>query len=200
MNVGQTADAMPSGMPTIVERMIATAMRASVVIALGHIWEMPPAPPFGICSTPNEATINAEKSAVRHEPTSHATSVATSSTPSQVIQCSRWTTSFVAEFRKLPKPPTIVCRKKFEVSWFVTQKSRRSNQLGTPRTQPAGKPAWKPVAIAAADAEGHGGADGQSPAAETAQSLVDPPGRGRKPSGRGCGGVQLIGRRRRGRH
>ena len=66
-------------MPTIVERMIATAIRESVVIALGHMTgDRRSAPPFGICRMPNDATINAAKSAVRHEPTSQATSVATS--------------------------------------------------------------------------------------------------------------------------
>ena len=54
---GQTAQAMPSGMPTMVERMIATAISARVVIALGHISEIPFGPPFGICRTPNEAII-----------------------------------------------------------------------------------------------------------------------------------------------
>ena len=85
--LGQTAQAMPSGMPTIVERTIETAMSASVVIALGHICEMPFGPPFGICRTPKDATTSAEKSAVRHVPTSQAISVATSRTPTQVIQC-----------------------------------------------------------------------------------------------------------------
>ena len=36
------------------------------------------------------------------------------------------------------------CRKKFVLSLFVTQLLRLSNQRGTPRYQPAGKPEWKP--------------------------------------------------------
>ena len=63
---------MPSGIPTIVERMIATVINASVVIALGHICEMPFGPPFGICRTPNEQMTSAEKSAVRQVPTIQA--------------------------------------------------------------------------------------------------------------------------------
>ena len=129
-------------MPTIVERTIDTAISASVVIALGHISEMPLGPPFGICSTPKDDTIKAEKRAVRHEPTSQAINVATSSTPSHVIQWKRLTTSLVVLLRKLPKPPTIVWRKKFELSLFVTQLLRLSNHFGTPRNQFEGKPLW----------------------------------------------------------
>ena len=76
---------------------------------------MPSGPPFGICSTPNDATISAEKSAVFHEPTSQAISVATSRTPSHVIQCKSSTTQFVVSLRKLPNPPTMWWRKKFEL-------------------------------------------------------------------------------------
>jgi hypothetical protein len=54
------------------------------------------------------------------------------------------TTSFVALFRRLPKPVTMWCRKKFVLSLFVTQLLRLSNQRGTPRYQLAGKPEWKP--------------------------------------------------------
>src|SRR5581483_3612148 len=132
---GHTADAIPSGMPTIVESTIATVISASVVIALGHICETPFTPPFGICRIPNEEIISAEKSAVRHEPTTNATTTATASTPTQVIQWRTLTTSFVAELSRLPKPPTTWCRKKFELSLLVTQLSRSSNQRGTPSTQ-----------------------------------------------------------------
>src|SRR5579864_7825393 len=129
---GQIAQAIPTGMPTRVERTIATAISARVVIALGHISELPFGPPFGICSTPNEAITAAENTAVRHEPTSQATSVAIASTPIHVSQWRSSTTQLVASLRKLPKPPTIVCRKKFELELFVTQLFRLSNQWGTP--------------------------------------------------------------------
>src|ERR1022692_2742770 len=147
---GQIADAIPSGIPISVEMPIATAISASVVIALGHICEMPFTPPLGIWRTPNDATIAAAKTAVRHRPTSQATSVERPSTPTQVIQWSALMTSFVVPLRKLPKPPTIVFRKKFDDWLFVTQLSRRSNQLGTPSTQFVGKPLWRPLAAAPA--------------------------------------------------
>ena len=118
---GHTAQAMPSGMPTIVERTIDTAISESVVIALDHMTAIPSGPPFGICRTPNDATISAAKSAVRHVPTSHATTVATTRTPTHVIQLRRSITQFVASFSRLAKPPITWCRKKF-VCWLsVTQ-------------------------------------------------------------------------------
>ena len=75
--------------------------------------EMPFGPPFGICRMPNDATITAAKSAVRHG--RRATRRAwPGRTPSHVSQWRPLTTSFVAPLRKLPKPPMIVWRKKFE--------------------------------------------------------------------------------------
>src|SRR5579864_9579111 len=144
LTLGQIAEAMPSGMPTIVDKTIATVINASVVMALGHICEIPFGPPLGICRTPNELMTRAEKSAVRHVPTIQAKTVAAARTPTHVIQWSRLTTSFVALFRRFPKPLTMWWRKKLVLSLFVTQLLRLSNQRGTPRYQPAGKPEWKP--------------------------------------------------------
>src|SRR5581483_11149410 len=106
-------------------------------------------PPFGIWKTPKHEITSAEKTAVCHLPTSHANAPAMLMTPTHVIQWRRFTTSFVAPLRTLPKPPTIVCRKKFELSLFVTQLFRLSNQRGTPKSHVAGKPAWKPSTAAA---------------------------------------------------
>jgi hypothetical protein len=73
--------------------------------------------------------------------------VATTSTPTHVIQLRRSITQFVASFSRLAKPPITWCRKKF-VCWLsVTQLLSRSNQFGTPppSTQLVGKPLWKPL-------------------------------------------------------
>ena len=70
----------------IVEIRIATAISASVVMAGSHMSEMPFGPPFGICKMPNDETMTAAKIAVRQRPTSHATSVASVRTPTQVSQ------------------------------------------------------------------------------------------------------------------
>jgi hypothetical protein len=127
-------------MPTIVDNTIETVMSARVVIALGHICEMPFGPPFGICSTPNDETISTAKTAVRHDPASHAKTVAARRTPTHVIQWSALTTSFVDPLSTFPNPPTMVWRKKFDESWFVTQLSALSNQRGTPKYQVRGNP------------------------------------------------------------
>ena len=186
MTVGQTAEAMPTGIPTSVERMIATAIRASVVIALGHICDVPSGPPFGICSTPNDATISAENSAVRHEPTSQAISVATSSTPSQVIQWKSSTIQFVVSFRKLPKPAD-----------DVVQEEVRALVVGDPAVEAvepardAEHPVGREAAVHAgrdrgddAERDRHGG--GQAPAGEAAEARVE-----------AAGGCAERGRRRR---
>ena len=50
LTVGQIAEAMPSGMPTMVERMIATVINASGFLALAFS-SLPPMRQFGIVTS-----------------------------------------------------------------------------------------------------------------------------------------------------